>query len=128
MSETNNKASRTLLIFSLSLIGVLGFVLIFRYSNLLQKQATTEKLYKAWADSVKKSYDIVIQLKEDTIDISREKEALYVDSIVLLNKKVELNNQKILAIKKEYHEKINHLNSLSTDELAEFFKKRYGQE
>jgi len=127
MSETNNKTYRTLFIFFLSLIGVSGFVVIF-YSNILKKQATTESLYKSWADSVKKSYDIVIQLKEDSIDISREKVELYADSIVLLNRKVELNNEKILVIKKEYHEKIHHLNSLSTDELAEFFKKRYGEE
>jgi len=95
--------------------------------------------YLIYVTNSKKSQDSIIEQNELKIDSLRkvisnlelnqfkyDSTILFLnDSLIILNNKVVLNENKIKDLRKKYNEKIKNISNFSSAELEEFLTNRY---
>ncbi len=113
----------------LIVMALLGGLVWLAYNQINKEKVppTPQAILRHWEDSVKKSYEVLLQRKDDTIRMSQQREAKWVDSIVMLHGRYDGNVNAIQNIKSHTDEKVKRINNLSTDDLARFLTNRYSK-
>lgn len=96
--------------------------LLYLGYNIIQNNTTKYNQFEHSIDSLSKEIIKLdsTHLKQDSIIV------IYKDSIVILDKTIEIEKTKYIHIKQKYNETRTHITHYTPNQLDSFFTKRYG--